>query len=103
MNNNDPEIELPNEIDLPINNDNKIISLFNILITINTLFTIDLSLILNKYNQLLSISDLLIVINYDYNKIFIDKFWQNIEEDRWIYLDNELINWFEYKDLNKSS
>lgn len=45
--------------------------------------------------------DLLFVINYNINNLYIDKFWNNIEDDKWIYLDNELIDWFGYKEISK--
>ena len=30
---------------------------------------------------------------------YIDQFWDNIEHDKWIYIDNELILWLDYKDI----
>jgi hypothetical protein len=33
--------------------------------------------------------------------IYVDKFWNSIENDIWVLLDNELIKWFEYKDISK--
>ena len=45
--------------------------------------------------------ELLYIINYDLNKLYIDKFWNNIECEDWIYLDEELIQWFGYKEINR--
>ena len=38
-------------------------------------------------------------INYNLDNLYIDRFWNNIQNDKWIYLDNELILWLEYKDI----
>jgi hypothetical protein len=55
-----------------------------------------------KYSKLLDITELLYIINYDINKLYIDKFWNNIESEDWIYLDEELINWFGYKEIKEA-
>ena len=41
------------------------------------------------------------IYNCQINKIYVDKFWNNIESDSWIYLDEELIQWFGHKELSK--
>lgn len=61
-----------------------------------TLNKIDINDILTKYSKLLTIYDLLYIINYNVNKIYLNKFWNNIKDDTWLCLDEELINWFEY-------
>jgi len=35
--------------------------------------------------------------NYQINKIYIDKFWSNINNKDWIYVDEQLIEWIGYK------
>ena len=75
--------------------------IFNEIITSKSLNSIDLNLIINKYYKLLSVQEILYVINYSINDLYIDKFWNNIEDDKWIYLDNELIDWFGYKEISK--
>jgi uncharacterized C2H2 Zn-finger protein len=62
---------------------------------------ININDILHKNDNLLTIKELLIKINYDINNIYIDIFWDNIADDKWIYIDNELILWLDYKDINK--
>ncbi len=54
-----------------------------------------------KNDNLLTIKELLIKINYDINNIYIDQFWDNISDDKWIYIDNELILWMGYKDIKR--
>ena len=58
--------------------------------------------ILNKYNltdliikndKLLTIKELLIEVKYKYNELYIDKFLDNIENDKWIYIDNDMLVW----------
>lgn len=60
---------------------------------------ININDILYKNDNLLTIKELLIKINYDINNIYIDQFWDNISDDKWIYIDNELILWLDYKDI----
>jgi DNA-directed RNA polymerase subunit RPC12/RpoP len=62
---------------------------------------IDIHNILNKYDNQLTILELLNEINYDVKNIYINKFWDNIEHDKWIYIDNELILWLDYKDIKR--
>jgi hypothetical protein len=73
--------------------------IFDEITTHKSLNNINLSLIIKCYYQLLTIQELLFVINYNVNNLYIDKFWNNIEDDKWIYLDNDLIDWFGYKDI----
>lgn len=41
-------------------------------------------------NELISYID---KYNYQINKIYIDKFWSNINNKDWIYVDDQLIEW----------
>lgn len=54
-----------------------------------------------KSNKFLSIREFLHDMNYEHNILYLDKFWNNIKDDKWIYLDNELISWMGYKDLRR--
>lgn len=51
--------------------------------------------------SLLTIKEYLIKYHNDVNYLYIDKLWENISDDKWIYIDNELINWIGYKTFNK--
>ena len=62
---------------------------------------IDINNIISKYDNHLSILELLNEIKYDTKNIYINKFWDNIEHDKWIYIDNELILWMEYNDIRR--
>jgi len=77
----------------------KLVPIFDKITTYKGLNKIDMNEILIKYDKLLSITDLLYIINYNLNKLYIDKFWNNIESEDWIYLDEELIKWFGYKEI----
>lgn len=57
--------------------------------------------IISTNEDFLTIKELLNIIKYDLDKLYIDRFWFNIKDDKWIYLDNELILWLEYKEINK--
>ncbi len=52
--------------------------------------------IINIHNAMLTVKELLILINYNFNDLYIDKFWDNIENDIWIYIDNETLKWIGY-------
>ncbi len=41
--------------------------------------------------------------NYQINKIYIDKFWSNINNKDWIYIDDQLIEWIGYRKENGKS
>ena len=93
------------EENIKINFDNEIkqelVPISTNIITHKSLNKININDILVKYSKLLNITDLLYIINYDLNKLYVDKFWNNIESEDWIYLDEELINWFGYKEISK--
>ena len=81
--------------------DKVLVPISNEIITHKTLNKINLNDVLTNYSKLLTITDLLFIINYDINNLYVDKFWNNIEEENWIYLDEELINWFGYKEISR--
>ena len=63
----------------------------NEIITYKKLNKINLNDILTNYSKLLTINELLFIINYNINTsttLYIDKFWNNIEEENWIYLQS---------------
>ena len=62
---------------------------------------IDLTTLINQNKKLLTVKELLTTVNYNVNNIYIDRFWDSIKDDKWIYLDNELILWLEYKDIKR--
>ena len=68
--------------------------------SLNTLKNTNINKLINNDTNMLTIKELLNKINYNYNNIYIDKFWDNIENDKWIYIDTEIILWMEYKDVN---
>ena len=47
--------------------------------------------------QLLTVKELLKEVKYDFNELYIDKFYENIEQDKWIYIDNNMLKWIGYK------
>jgi hypothetical protein len=46
--------------------------------------------------NILSVKDLLKSINYEFNDLYIDKFWNTIENDKWLYIDSEMLLWIGY-------
>jgi hypothetical protein len=50
--------------------------------------------IIKENSKFLTIDELLTVLNYTVNKIFYDKLYHNIENDKWLYIDNEMLSWF---------
>ena len=51
--------------------------------------------------NILSIKEFLSIKNYDIDHMYIDKFWDSISYDKWIYIDNNLILWMGYKNILK--
>jgi hypothetical protein len=62
---------------------------------------INLLNIIKESNSLLPINEFLIKINYNVDNLYLGKFWNNIKDDIWIYIDNEMILWMEYKEIKK--
>ncbi len=60
---------------------------------------INLTEFINQNKQLLTIKELLTKINYTIDNLYIDQFWDSISDDKWIYLDDNLILWFGYSDI----
>ena len=56
--------------------------------------------IININSNMLSVKELLNIVNYDYNELYIDKFWDNIENDKWIYIDNNMLIWMGYSEID---
>jgi hypothetical protein len=52
--------------------------------------------IININKPLLTVKELLNTINYEYNNLFLDKFWQNIKDDSWIYIDDNMLKYIGY-------
>jgi hypothetical protein len=52
--------------------------------------------LININNNLLTVKELLKLVNYEFNELYIDKFWNNIENDKWIYIDGEMLKYIGY-------
>jgi hypothetical protein len=37
---------------------------------------------ININNDILTVKELLTLVNYEFNEVYIDKFWSNIENDK---------------------
>lgn len=59
--------------------------------------------IINKEDikNMLSIGEFIIKNDYNVKSIFVDKFYDNIKNDKWIYIDETLIEWIGYKTNGK--
>ena len=55
--------------------------------------------IINQNNNLLTVKEVLKEVGYDIKNLYFDKFYNNIKDDIWIYIDNELILWLNYKEI----
>ena len=62
---------------------------------------INLTDLVNNNTDLLTIKELLNKVNYNLDNIYIDRFWYNIKDDKWLYLDDELILWLEYNEIRR--
>ena len=54
------------------------------------------NIIIDIDKPLLTVKELLNKLNYQYNDIFLDKFWQNIKDDIWIYIDDNMLKYIGY-------
>jgi phage anti-repressor protein len=63
----------------------------------------NLTSIINTNEELLSVKELLNKLEYNYNELYVDKFWDNIENDKWIYIDNNMLIWMGYAELDINS
>lgn len=54
--------------------------------------------------ELLTVKELLLKVNYNFNELYIDTFWDNIQNDVWIYINNKMLIWLGYSetDINSS-
>jgi hypothetical protein len=52
--------------------------------------------IIDINKPLLTGKELLKFINYEYNTLFLDKFWNNIKDDIWIYIDDNMLKYIGY-------
>lgn len=52
--------------------------------------------IASKYSHQLTIKELLGELSYSIDDIYIDKFWDSIEKNKWIYIDNQTLEWIGY-------
>ena len=55
---------------------------------------------ININENLLTVKELLKIIKYDVNELYIDKFWENIKNNKWLYIDNNMIEYIGYSDIN---
>ena len=55
--------------------------------------------IININQPILTIKELLNKLNYKYNDIFLDKFWQNIKDNIWIYIDDCMLKYMGYNSI----
>ncbi len=72
----------------------------------NNLVKLDINNIINLiniHNVMLTVKQLLILINYNFNELYIDKFWDNIENDKWFYIDNEMLKYIGYSSIDINS
>lgn len=62
-----------------------------------------LSTFINVNDKMLTVKELLNNMNYPMNELYIDKFWNNIENDKWIYIDNDMLKYIGYSENDISS
>jgi hypothetical protein len=58
----------------------------------------NLTSIINTNEELLTVKELLNKLNYNYNELYVDKFWDNIENDKWVYIDSEMLKYIGYSE-----
>ena len=63
-----------------------------------------MSELVDKYINKLDVNDFLSEIDFNIDKIYIDKFWNSIEHDKWLYIDDNMLIWmgYTYNEVKKS-
>jgi hypothetical protein len=44
----------------------------------------------------LSVTEFIAEQGFDIDQLYVDKFWDNISDDKWIYVGNEMLEWIGY-------
>jgi hypothetical protein len=47
----------------------------------------------------LSVAEFVAERGYEIDQMYVDKFWSNISDDKWIYVDDEILEWIGYSEL----
>ena len=55
---------------------------------------------INNYTNKLDIKEFLIEIEYNIDNLYIDKFWESITDDKWIYINNEMLIYIGYSNID---
>lgn len=58
--------------------------------------------IINTSEPELNIQDFIEKTNYNIETLYIDKFWNCLENDKWLYVDKELLEWMGYIQKNSN-
>ena len=45
----------------------------------------------------LSVRDFIETKGYEVDQLYVDKFWNNISDDQWIYVGSEMLEWIGYQ------
>ena len=61
-----------------------------------SLSTMNMNNLIDIDNEMLSVKDILKAVNYNISNIYIDKFWDSIQNDKWIYIGNNMLIWMGY-------
>ena len=63
-----------------------------------------ISNIIKENDELLNVKDLLNIIGYNIYDLVFDKLFYNIENDKWLYINNNMLIWIGYSktDINAS-
>ena len=56
--------------------------------------------LISKHEHQLNITEYIEAIGADIDQLYIDQFWNNIAEDKWIYIDDNLLKWIGYHSDN---
>ena len=57
--------------------------------------------IINISQKLLTVKELLTAIDYKIDDLYIDKFWDNIQSDKWIYIGENMLEWIGYDSIDE--
>jgi MSV199 domain len=47
----------------------------------------------------LTVAEFIVERGYEIDQMYVDKFWSSISDDKWIYVDSEMLEWIGYSEL----
>lgn len=60
-----------------------------------------IQLALAHQDEMLTVQEFINVVGYDISLMYIDRFWNSLNENKWVYVDEKLLEWLGYKNIKQ--